>query len=92
MRARSGGETAARRAGAAADGGERRRPSREGEGSGLGAKSITGREMKLPAQGIGAALTGDGESATGRELGAAASMEEGARVWVGKERGSTGRG
>jgi hypothetical protein len=31
-----------------------------------------------------------GESAARRELGAAASMEEGARVWVGRERGRPG--
>ena len=49
--------------------GARRRPCREGEGAGLGAKSSEGREEMLPAQGIEPQLTGAGESRRRHGLG-----------------------
>ena len=69
--------------------GARRRPCREGEGAGLGEKSITGRERKLLLRGIGEGITEDDESRRPAELLVAAAMEmgaNGARVW-GREAG-----
>ena len=62
------GEAAAQQAEAAAGEDARRRPCREGEGAGLGAKSKDDDARKLPTRRIEAALTEAGESAA-TELG-----------------------
>ena len=60
--ARSGDEGVVRRTGAAAGGGERRRPCREADGAGLGAKSKDDDARKLPTRRIEPRLTGAAES------------------------------
>ena len=65
--------------------GARRRPCREGEGAGLGAKPVTGREGKLLLRGIGEGITEDDKLRWPAELLVAAAMEmgaNGARVWA----------
>ena len=69
MQARSGDEGAVRRTGAAAGGGERRRPCRGGEGAGLGVERVEGSEEMLHPRGIEPRLTVGGESGRRRELG-----------------------
>ena len=65
----TGGDAGEERRRAAAGRGERRRPDAVREEVGLGAESSEGREEKLPPRGIGAALTGGGESAAARSSG-----------------------
>jgi len=80
MQARSGDELAARRAGAAAGGDERRRLCRGGEGAGLGVERVEGSKETLPTRGIEPRLTVGGESRRRGWSSAAAQMVVGARV------------
>ena len=83
-----------RRTGAAAGGGERRRPCREAVEAGEGPKSKEARERRLLPRGIGEGAHRGGESRRRGARPAAMEVGNGARVWAGagRARGLEGRG